>query len=82
MRAHGRAARSPVFPMVGVKMLNNYYLSELPLPRPFHELTKLEAKAYFEWFLRSIPERLQVLQACVVANGASTPTWRQDPAAT
>lgn len=43
-------------------MIKNYKLIEPPLKRHVYETTEKEAQELFEWFIKVIPERLEILK--------------------
>lgn len=51
-----------------------YVLIDLPLSKPFREMTKAECRSYFQWFTKQIETRIGILESEV--NSATG--WRAD----
>lgn len=50
-------------------MIKNYKIINLTLEKRIHETTEKEAKEFFEWFIKIIPERLEILKKALKYDG-------------
>lgn len=50
-------------------MIKNYKLIQIPLKKYIYDTTEKEAKEFFEWFLKIIPERLEILRSALKITG-------------
>jgi hypothetical protein len=48
-----------------------YILVEIPLIKPFSEMSTRELRAFFDWFVSQVPERIEALKCAIGEIGAA-----------